>query len=182
MLIREYQPSIIRNKIRTRGNFFGKCFSIVVLVIVTPILLVTVFIGLVISGIVGIVTAPFRKFRSGWFDDWFKRIFLDKYQKYMWQANIAQSEISKPMRFYSEAIQTATFLAVIGLNVAIYYWVGIYIVGFILAIMIGGWLLKKGVVKYLTKMGNEHNPEMMEIKKGIEEIKEKLNGSNTNKV
>ena len=184
MWIKEYRPTAQKQN-SDSGILSRVVISLFSLFFVVPIIALVVGIGVVLSGIWFLLTLPFRAvFNRDWFFYWFKRLFLDRYQKWMWYANITQSEISKPMRFMSETLQIATYLAVIGIVIKPTTWATIYLAIFVVAGVIGKFLLDWGVVKYLTSLGNEHNPEITAIKKGVEDIKQTIQtyGSNTNKV
>ena len=102
--------------------------------------------------------------------------YFERYQDWMFHANIFQSEVSKPSRFLSEVVQISTLLLVAGVVQKIdpTAWIATYVLIFVVAIIGGKLLIKSGIVKYVTSLGNKQNPEILEIKKGIEEIKESL--------
>jgi len=81
----------------------------------------------------------------------------------MFYAAQTKGEYGKIGSWVPEALMIMTFLAVKGV-VLEWWYVPIAYVGLLLiAAVIGKFLLATGVLKYVTKINNEHNPELQEI-------------------
>ena len=81
------------------------------------------------------------------------------------------TELSKPLRFYSETMLLLALLAIYGYKFTITQILGFYIFILFIAGIIGYMLVKIGVTAYNTKLSNEQNPELKKIIKILESDK-----------
>lgn len=94
-----------------------------------------------------------------------------KYQKFMWYVSQTGTEVGKPLRFYSESALLLLLAKSFGFKINIFLAIGIYILILVIAAIIGKILAEIGVVKYNTKLSNNHNEEISEILKILKKNK-----------
>lgn len=97
--------------------------------------------------------------------------FLYFYQRTFWYVAQAKNEALKPLGFWNETLLILTFFAVSGYKPTVKEILVAYLVVIIVAAIIGKIIVATGIVSYNTKIGNQQNPELMEIHKEVAAIK-----------
>lgn len=91
------------------------------------------------------------------------------YQRAMWYLGIAVGEVRKPLILWNEAALVAIMLStVFGIKLGIVKIAILYVFVSICGIIVGKILVKYGVVAFNQRLGNQQNPELMEILKRLE--------------
>ncbi len=81
----------------------------------------------------------------------------------MWYAGQTKSEYGKIGSWIPETLMLMTYLSVKGIDIVWWQIPVAYMILMILAALIGKFLVVIGVTKYVTTLGNDHNPEIQEI-------------------
>lgn len=93
----------------------------------------------------------------------------------MWYMSHSKAELNKPLQFWNETLLILTFLTVRNINVPTGTVVIIYLAVFLALVIAGKILVKIGVVRFNTRLGNTQNPELLEILKRVKSIEDSLN-------
>lgn len=96
-----------------------------------------------------------------------KKIFF-RYQQFLWYAGQAKSEYGKIGSWVPETLMIMTYLTVKGVEIKPWYIPIAYLSLLVIAALVGKILATIGVVKYVTKLGNEHNEDLQKIIKLLE--------------
>lgn len=99
--------------------------------------------------------------------------YSDEYQHIVYAIQVAKSEYEKIGSFISP---TLILLAVLKLFLDIKWWVvpGLVLFSTITAFWVGKFLIKMGVPKKSAQIGNQQNPELMEILNRIKGIEDEI--------
>lgn len=108
--------------------------------------------------------------------NWLKKFYTQDYQHWTFWAAQADGEYAKIGRFLTPTFTLLTFLRVSGVVIRFWEICLAYLIIYTLAVVIGWWLVKLGVVSYNTRLGNDQNPQIQQILKQQEEILNKING------
>lgn len=94
---------------------------------------------------------------------WLKNFYTTTYQHWTFYAAQADGEYAKIGRFLTPTFTLLTFLRVSGVIIKFWEICLAYLLIYSLAVVIGYWLVKMGVVSYNQKISNAQNPELLEI-------------------
>lgn len=94
--------------------------------------------------------------------DFFKKWYLHEYQGIVYAISVARAEYEKIGSFFTP---TLLLLTVLKLYLNIHWWVVPLVILFatISAYWVGKFLIIQGVPKKTAQLGNQQNPELMEI-------------------
>lgn len=97
------------------------------------------------------------------------------YIKFFWYADTGLNEVRKSGTFVVSIMSMATFMKVFGLNISLWQ-IPIFVVVTIGVSMALGYLLvqKMETLKYMNKIVNKHNNELMDILESVKRIEDKL--------
>ena len=114
-------------------------------------------------------------FRTLLYDDWKTKWnkAINFYNRAMWYQNFAKAQIFMPLGLLNETLWILTYLAVVGLRPTVVTIAITYVVALLLLVAIGKILILMGWMKYLQRLGNEQNKELMEILERVKKIEER---------
>lgn len=102
------------------------------------------------------------------------KIIFYRYKDWMRDVGVFVSEYSTAGRFVNEGLALMTYFAVKGHNITVWQGIGIYLIALIVMGFLGKFLIYLKVPHYTQTLGNQMNPELIQIQKDLELIKERL--------
>lgn len=92
-----------------------------------------------------------------------RRGLLFLYQRAMFYSGVALAEIGKPLQLRNEAVYVVLLAAAYGFKIPIFTMAVAYIILFIILIIVGKIIIKIGMMRYNTTLGNYQNIELMSV-------------------
>ena len=86
-----------------------------------------------------------------------------RYQDAMWLANQAKAEAYKPLSVLNEYLLLIGVFKLYGISFSLFELVSFYVVLQFVFIVVGWFLVRLGIVKYNTRLGNKQNPELLNL-------------------
>ena len=109
-------------------------------------------------------------------DDWKTKIgkTINFYNRAMFYQNFAKGQIMMPLGLMNETLWILTYLAVLGIKPSATTTLLTYVFALFILMAIGKLLIFLDWMKYIQRLGNAENLELMEIKADLKEIKKRL--------